>query len=442
MINCKVNVREIVKCGGMKMAIKYLPRIIDNDLEKYLQMIGAILIVGPKWCGKTTTAQQYAKSVLKLQSKKDYKSNMMWADIDPSRLLKGEKPRLIDEWQIAPILWDSVRTSVDESEEYGLYILTGSTVVNEENIMHSGTGRILRLLMRPMSLFESGESNGQIPIMDLFDNPHMDINDYESELTIDDLIFAACRGGWPDSLNQKTREGKLFVAYNYLENICNTDASLVDGVKRDPDRVRLLLRSIARNNSTLAKDQTIIDDMKANFMDISRPTYYSYIDALKRLFVIEDNYGWSPNIRSKSAIRSGNKKVFIDPSIAVAALNASPESMEKDLNTFGFIFENLCIRDINVYTNSYGGKVSYYRDSSNLEVDCVIHLRDGRYALIECKLGSDEIEKGAKNLLKINTLIEKNDKLDNPTFLAIITGGKYAYTRQDGVKVIPIGCLR
>ena len=422
--------------------VKYLKRIIDDDLDKYLTMIGAVLIIGPKWCGKTTTAERHAKSVLKLQDKDNYKSNMMWADIEPSRLLKGEKPRLIDEWQVAPVLWDSVRTSVDDTEGYGLYILTGSTVVNEEEIMHSGTGRIHRLLMRPMSLYESGESNGQISIMELFDNPDLDINECESELTMDELIFASCRGGWPDSLHQKTREGKLFVAYSYLENICNTDVSAVDGIKRDPNRVRLLLRSIARNDSTLAKDQTIINDMNANFMDISRPTYYSYVDALKKLFVLEDQRGWSPNIKSKTAIRSGNKKVFIDPSIAVAALNANPESMEKDLNTFGFIFENLCIRDLNVYTNTYGGKISYYHDKSDLEVDCVVHLRDGRYALIECKLGRNRIEEGAKNLLKINKLIEKNDKVDNPTFLAILTGGKYAYTRKDGVKVIPIGCLR
>ena len=422
--------------------VKYLKRIIDDNLDKYLTMIGAVLIIGPKWCGKTTTAERHAKSVLKLQDKDNYKSNMMWADIEPSRLLKGEKPRLIDEWQVAPVLWDSVRTSVDDTEGYGLYILTGSTVVNEEEIMHSGTGRIHRLLMRPMSLYESGESNGQISIMELFDNPDLDINECESELTIDELIFASCRGGWPDSLHQKTREGKLFVAYSYLENICNTDVSAVDGIKRDPDRVRLLLRSIARNDSTLAKNQTIINDMNANFMDISRPTYYSYVDALKKLFVLEDQRGWSPNIKSKTAIRSGNKKVFIDPSIAVAALNANPESMEKDLNTFGFIFENLCIRDLNVYTNTYGGKISYYHDKSDLEVDCVIHIRDGRYALIDCKLGRNRIEEGAKNLLKINKLIEKNDKIDNPTFLAVLTGGKYAYTRKDGVKVIQIGCLR
>ncbi len=346
MKNYKVIYRKIVKIRGNYMAVKYLPRILDEDLEKYLTMIGAILIVGPKWCGKTTTGEQHAKSVLKLQDRDNYKTNMMWADIEPSRLLKGDKPRLIDEWQVAPVLWDSVRTSIDESDGYGLYILTGSTVVDEDTIMHSGTGRIYRMLMRPMSLYESNESNGQISIMNLFNKPTININNCESSLTIDDLIFAACRGGWPDSLNQKTPEGKLFVAYNYLENICNSDVSAVDGVKRDPDRVKAILCSLARNNSTLAKDQTIIDDINANFMSISRPTYYSYVDALKKLFVIEDNPGWTPNIKSKSAIRSGNKKVFIDPSIAIAALNANPESMEKDLETFGFIFENLCIRDL------------------------------------------------------------------------------------------------
>ena len=421
---------------------KYLPRYTDYELKESLEYMGAVLITGPKWCGKTTTAKQQCNSLKELQHPVYGKSYLKLADTNPIELLKGEKPMLIDEWQMAPELWDAVRYLVDESDEDGLYILTDSAIVDESKIMHSEAGRIKRIVMRPMSLYESGESTGAISLMDLFNDEDLNIDGITSNLSISDLIFAACRGGWPDSLNQKTREGKLFVAYNYLENICNTDVSAVDGVKRDPDRVRVLLRSLARNNSTLAKDQTIIEDINANFMDISRPTYYSYVDALKKLFVIEDNRGWSPNIKSKSAIRSGNKKVFIDPSIAVAALNANPKSMENDLETFGFIFENLCIRDLNVYTNSYGGKVSYYHDKSDLGIDCVVHLRDGRYALIECKLGSERIEEGAQNLLKINKLIEKNKKLDNPTFLAVLTGGKDAYTRPDGVKVIPIGCLR
>ena len=325
-----------------------------------------------------------------------------------------------------------------------LYILTGSTVVDESKIMHSGTGRIHRLLMRPMSLYESGESNGKISIEELFDNPKMEIDGIESDLTMDDLIFAACRGGWPDSINKKNDKDKLLIAYNYLDNISESDISKIDGVKRDPDRVKLILKAIARNNSTLAKDTTIMADISANFGDISKPTYYSYVDSLKRLFVIEDLSGWAPNIRSKSSMRSGNKKVFIDPSIAVAALNMSPKAFNTidGLKTFGFIFENLCIRDLSVYTSKFGGSISYYHDNSDTEVDCVVHLNDGRYALIECKLGKTKIEEGAQNLLKVNKLIEANDEIRNPSFLAVLTGGEIAYTRKDGVKVIPIGCLK
>lgn len=425
------------------MPTKYLKRKIDEDLEKYLKMIGAVLIVGPKWCGKTTTGEQHAKSILKLQDPDNIESYLMWADIQPSKLLEGEKPRLIDEWQIAPVLWDAVRTSVDNISDYGLYILTGSTVVDNSKIMHTGTGRIHRLIMRPMSLFESGESNGKISLMELFDNPEMDINGIESDLTMDELFFAACRGGWPNTITQKNDEGKLMVAYNYLDNICDTDISAIDNIKRDSDKVRTILRSIARNNSTLVNNKTILNDIRANF-DISEPTFYSYIDALKRLFVIEDIKGWAPNIRSKTAMRTGNKKVFIDPSIAVAALNLSPESFNTPdgLETFGFIFENLCIRDLSVYTSSLKEEIRYYHDNAGIEIDCVVELRDGKYALIECKLGKSNIEKGAQNLLKINKLIKKNDKVRNPEFLAILTGGKFAYTRPDGVKVIPIGCLK
>lgn len=345
---------------------------------------------------------------------------------------------------MAPILWDGIRNSVDELQGEGLYILTGSTVVDESKIMHSGTGRIHRLLMRPMSLYESKESNGKISIEELFDNPHMNIDGIESELTMSDLIFAACRGGWPESLNKRNNKEKLLIAYNYLDNICESDISKVDGIKRDPDRVKVILKSMARNNSTLAKDTTIMADISANFGDISKPTYYSYVDSLKRLFVIEDLRGWAPNIRSKSAMRTGNKKVFIDPSIPVAALNMTPEAFNTidGLKTFGFIFENLCIRDLSIYTSRLGGSISYYHDNYDVEVDCVVHLKDGRYALIECKLGKTKIDEGARNLLKVSKLIEENDQIRNPSFLAVITGGNYAYTRKDSVKVIPIGCLK
>ncbi|GAA5819668.1 MAG: ATP-binding protein [Methanobrevibacter sp. CfCl-M3] len=429
------------------MKKKYLKRVIDDLLEKRLEMIGAIVINGPKWCGKTTTAMQYAKSVLELQDPDKTKSYLKLAEIKPSLLLKGENPRLIDEWQMAPVLWDAVRNSVDKLNKDGLYILTGSTSVNEDEIMHSGTGRIHKMTMKPMSLFESKESNGKISIIDLFNNPDMDINGIKSELSIEDLIFAACRGGWPESLNKKTKEAQLFVASNYLDNICESDASTVDGVKRDPQRVRTILHSYARNISTTVSNNTIIKDIQANFEDISKPTYYSYIDALKRLFVIENVPAWNPRLRSATVIQSSYKKEFVDPSIAVATLNLTPETLLQDLNTFGFIFENLCIRDLSVYSSSVNGRISYYRDKYGLEADCVLHLRDGRYALIEFKLGSKEIEKGAKNLIKLDSLIKKNineNKLNikKPSFLAIVTGGEFAYTRKDGIKILPIGVLR
>ena len=388
----------------------YLKRYLDDEIEKYLEVIGAILIVGPKWCGKTTTGEHHAKSIIKLQDKDKIKSYLKWADIKPSKLLEGEKPRLIDEWQIAPVLWDAVRNSVDELGGEGLYILTGSTIVEDSEIMHSGTGRIHKLMMRPMSLYESGESNGQISLVDLFYSPNLDIDGITSDLSI-------------------------------VDSICENDASLIDGVKRDPNRVKTILASYARNISESTKDSTIISDINANFEDISKTTYYQYIDVLKRLYVIDNVKAWSPNIRSKTSIRTSSKKQFIDPSIAVAALGLTPELLMDDLNTFGFIFENLCIRDLKVYSSAIGGRVSFYRDRSNLEIDCVLHLKDGKYALIEFKLGSMEEEKGAKNLLKLNDSIARKN-MKQPSFLAIITGGELAYTRKDGVKVIPIGCLR
>ena len=396
------------------MAFKYKSRLIDEEIDEYLEMIGAILIEGPKWCGKTTTAEQHAKSSIKLQDTDQSENYLRWAKIQPSILLEGEKPRLIDEWQMAPILWDAVRNSVDELHEDGLYILTGSTTIEDIEVMHTGTGRIHRVLMRTMSLYESGESNGKISILELFKNPCMNINGITSDLSVKDLIFAACRGGWPESS--------------------------FDDVKRDPQKVRNILRSYSRNISTLASNSTILADINAEFQNISKNTYYNYINALKRLFVIEDVPAWSPSIRSKSSIRSSPKKEFIDPSIAVATLGLSPQSLMDDLNTFGFIFETLCIRDLRVYTSKKWGEISYYNDRNGLEADCVIHLENGDYALIEFKLGSDEIEKGAKNLLKLKNLLkEKNFK--EPKFLAVITGGKYAYTTEDDVKVIPIGCL-
>jgi len=429
------------------MKSNYLPRVVDKLLEEHLDAVGAVLIAGPKWCGKTTTAQQQAKSVLKLQDPDKSKGYLATAETKPSLLLKGANPRLIDEWQMAPVLWDAVRNAVDERNEEGLFIITGSTTVDESSIMHSGTGRISRMVMYPMSLFESGEANGEISLKELFDNTAFNIDGITSELSVEDLVFAACRGGWPSSLSKKTAKAKLFVAQNYIANICDSDASTVDGVKRSSERVKAVLQSYARNISTLATDKTILEDVASNYADISEPTLSSYLNALERLFVIEDIPAWCPSIRSATAIRSGKKKGFCDPSISVAALALSPEILLQDFNTFGFIFESLCFRDLKVYSSAMGGRASYYHDRYGLEADCVLHLSDGRYALIEFKLGSSGIEEGAKHLLELKSLIqkaniEKRAKLREPDLLIVITGGEMAYTRKDGVKIIPIGCLR
>lgn len=429
------------------MEKEYLPRMLDKLLEERLEAVGAVLIAGPKWCGKTTTAEQQAKSILKLQDPDKTKAYLATAEVKPSLLLNGENPRLIDEWQMAPVLWDAVRNAVDERNEEGLFILTGSTTVDENSIMHSGTGRISRLTMYPMSLYESKESNGKISLKELFDNPDYDIDGVTSDLTIEKLVFAACRGGWPSSLNKKTEKAQLFVAQNYISNICDSDASTVDGVKRSSERVRAVLQSYARNISTLAKDNVILKDVSSNYSDITPPTLSSYVDALEKLYVIDDVPAWCPAIRSASAIRNGKKREFIDPSIASASLGLTPDRLLMDLHTFGFIFECLCMRDLKVYSSAMYGKVSYYHDRYGLEADCVLHLSDGRYALIEFKLGSREIEEGAEHLLQLQKLIKQANKDDNarlnePSLLIVVTGGEMAYTRDDGVKVIPIGTLK
>jgi len=425
----------------------YLPRIIDKLLEERLNAVGAVLIAGPKWCGKTTSAEQQARSVLKLQDPDMTKRYLATADVKPSLLLQGENPRLIDEWQMAPVLWDAVRTAVDKRGGTGLFILTGSTTVDASTIMHSGTGRISRMVMHPMSLYESNESNGKISLNALFQDPTLDIDGIMSDLSINDLVFSACRGGWPSSLDKKTEKAKLFEAQNYVANICDSDASTVDGVKRSPERVKAVLQSYARNISTLATNKTILEDVSSNYVDISEPTLFSYLDALERLYVIEDIPAWCPSIRSATAIRSGKKRGFVDPSIAVAALSLSPEVLLQDMHTFGFIFECLCIRDLRVYSSAMGGRVSYYHDRYGLEADCVLHLDDGRYALIEFKLGNRGIEEGIAHLLEMKQLIqqanvEKQAKIREPDLMIVITGGEMAYTRNDGVKIIPIGCLK
>lgn len=433
----------------------YLERIADEQLALRLEAFGAVQIKGPKWCGKTTTAERQSKSVIKLQDPDRRAGYLATARTKPSILLKGDTPRLIDEWQDAPILWDAVRNAVDERKLKGQFILTGSTVVDDSNAedeaqkrMHTGTGRISSITMYPMSLFESKESSGEISLRELFNNRTLDIDGTISSLTIEDLVFIACRGGWPDSLSVVNDRAKLLIAKDYLNVVCNEDVSRIDGVQRNPELARLILRSYARNLCTLAKKTGILADVKAEMESTSMSTFEDYVRVLKYLYVIEDVDAWCPAIRSASAMRSGQKRCFVDPSIAVAAMGASPQTLEIDLNTFGFVFECMCIRDLKVYSQSLGGRVSYYHDRYGLEADIVLHLDDGRFALIECKLGSRDVDDGAKHLLKIRQLIrehnekERHIRLREPDLLIVITGGEFAYMREDGVRVIPLACLR
>lgn len=427
----------------------YLKRTADVVLEERLEAFGAILIEGPKWCGKTTTAEQHAKSVIKLQDPDMRDEYLATAEAKPSLLLKGATPRLIDEWQDAPVLWDTVRTMVDNRQEQGQFILTGSNAVDKSKILHSGNSRISKMQMIPMSLWESCESNGKISLKDLFDNPDSDIDGIESDMTVEHLIFCACRGGWPGTMNIKTDRARLLIARNYLKTVCSEDISRVDGVLRNELLARMILRSYARNISTVAKKTSMIADVAASGeTSCSEPTFDDYVTALRKLFVICDVEAWCPAIRSKTAIRSGLKRAFVDPSIAVAALGLTPEALMVQLNTFGFIFEQMCIRDLKAYTLDFETHLSYYRDRYNLEADWVLHLGDGRYALIECKLGSKEIEDGARHLVEIKNLIREHNKQEQqvpirePDLMIVLTGGKMAYSRPDGVKIIPLGCLK
>ena len=429
--------------------MSYLPRIADNQLEERLEAFGAVLIEGPKWCGKTTTAEQISKSIIRMQDPDMREEYAATAASKPSLLLLGDTPRLIDEWQDAPVLWDAIRTMVDRRQSPGQFILTGSNAVDKTKILHSGTGRISRMKMQPMSLWESNESNGRISLMELFNNKDLDIDGIKSNMKIEDLINAACRGGWPAFVNMKSDRAKLLIARDYVDTVCRDDISRVDGIKRDERITLAILRSYARNISTLAKNTSLLADVTASGeVSLVMSTFEDYVTSLKRLFVIENIEAWCPSIRSKTALRSGLKRGFIDPSIAVAALNLTPQALMTQLKTFGFIFEQMCARDLRAYTPGFGSHLSYYRDRYGLEADLVLHLDDGRYALIECKLGSNEIEEGSKHLLELKRLIQEHNKgekqvpLREPDLLIILTGGSIAYTRPDGVKIIPLACLK
>lgn len=417
---------------------KYLPRISDRILLSKLESSGAVLVEGAKWCGKTTTAHQASQSAIYLQDPDNAASYRAMADTKPSLLLKGEKPRLLDEWQTVPVLWDAVRYNVDRSGEVGQYILTGSAVPKDNQTEHTGTGRMSRMTMRTMSLFESLESNGSISLASLFAG-NKDIEGM-STLSIEKIAYAICRGGWPSSIRMKN-SAALQVATNYVESVINMDVSRVDGVEKNPERVRLLMRSLARNIATLTSGQTILADIEATDMSISDKTLAVYLNALRRIFVVEDVPAWQPSLRSKTAIRTSSKRCFVDPSIATAVLRANPNSILEDFELFGFLFEALCIRDMRIYADANDGDVFYYRDQNGLESDMIVRLRNGKWGAVEVKLGSKQIEDAAKNLIELKNKIN-SDKMGEPSFLMVLTGGEYAYTREDGVLVVPIGCLR
>ena len=421
----------------------YRPRLADKTLQRKLKGKGAVLIQGPKWCGKTTTAEQMAKSILYMSKPEDVKSNLIAADINPSKLLEGDIPRLIDEWQIAPKLWDAVRFEVDHRKGMGQFILTGSAVPpDDDEIFHTGTGRFAWIKMRPMSLFESGESSGEISLKAMFDQPEQILAENKID-DIDKLALLICRGGWPGAIDMED-EIALDQAFDYYDAVVNTDISRVDNVKRDSERAKKLMKSYARHQGTQTAYTVLRDDILANEAEnLTEDTVYSYTNALRKIFVIEDMPAWNPNLRSKTVIRTSDTRYFTDPSIATASLGLGPNDLVKDLNTMGLFFETMCIRDLRVYAESIDGEVYHYRDKSGLECDAVIHLRNGSFGLIEIKLGGDHlIEEGAENLKKFSKKIDTS-KMKAPAFMMVLTGtGKYAYRREDGVYVVPVGCLK
>ena len=420
---------------------EYLPRISDKLLEERLDAKGAVLIEGPKWCGKTTTAKQQAKSFISMDRPDMTRQYQQMAEISPNTLLEGETPRLIDEWQIAPNLWNTVRYEVDNRDEFGQFILTGSAVPHEfDDSMHTGTGRISRLLMRPMSLFESKDSSGEVSLKNLFERENITTID---ETSFEKIAFLICRGGWPRSIGLNEKPA-LFQAIDYFDAVVSNDISRVDSIKRDKEKAKRLLKSYARHVGTQSSLETIRQDMLANQSDtFDQVTLYSYLDALRKIFVIEDSPAWNPNLRSKTAIRTTDTRYFSDPSIATASLGMGPNDLLTDLNTMGFLFENLCVRDLRIYTDYLDGTVYHYRDRSGLECDAVIHLRNGAYGLVEIKLGGDKlIEEGAETLKDLASKIDTKN-MSKPSFMMVLCAkSPFAYKRNDGVYVVPITSLR
>lgn len=421
------------------MKIKnYFPRIYDALLAKKLRHSGAVLVTGPKWCGKTSTTLVASESVIYMQDPDKSEAYKTAADTKPSILLEGDVPHLIDEWQMAPVLWDAVRFAVDQRQAVGQFVLTGSAVPIDNAVMHTGTGRISRLTMRTMSLYESKESNGSVSLKDLFEGrfPDMEL----SNLTIEQIAFAICRGGWPASVRMKGDDA-LELSRDYVDAIIHQDISRVDGIERNPKRVQLVLRSLARNIATTATNVTILKDMEGDESAMTAPTLDAYLNALRRIFVIEDQPAWLPSMRSKTAIRTASKRHFTDPSIATAVLRTSPKGLLEDFNTFGFLFESLCTRDMRIYAQANDGDVYHFRDKNGLESDMIVALNDGRWAAIEVKLGNKQIEEAAQHLQELARKVD-DEKMGRPSFLMVLTGGEYAYQRKDGVLVVPVGCMK
>lgn len=411
---------------------------MDHVLAEALTSIGAVLIEGPKWCGKTRTAREIAKSAIFMQDPDSLALNMATADAKPSLLLQGDTPRLIDEWQIAPVLWDAVRHAIDQRGEPGQFILTGSATPSDDFVRHSGTGRIARIKMRPMSLYESKESSGAISLGALFDSqPDVEA---VSDMTLEKLAAIMVRGGWPAAV-LATEDSSYAMVYNYVESVINSDISKVDGIERNPANVRALLRSLARNTASPVPMSTLRKDMASDEDQISEKTIASYLNALRRIWVVEDLPAWNPAMRSKAAVRTSPKRHFVDPSIAAAVLRATPSRLLQDLNTYGLLFESLCVRDLRVYAQAIDGEAFHYRDKNGLEADIVVHLKDGRWGAIEVKLGAKATESAAKTLLQLSELVNI-EKMTPPSFLMVITATGFAYRRKDGVYVVPIGCLK
>ncbi len=432
----------------MRNHMEYKKRVIDKKLDLYSQAIGGINILGPKGCGKTRTARERCNTTIAFQDPDLGARYIEIASIKPTTFLKYKKPILFDEWQDAPSIWSLVRSEADKDSCFGEFYLTGSSS-KKVKVSHTGTARIATIEMLPMSLYETDESNGNISLKELFDNPNMDIDGIKSDLSMDALIYAMCRGGWPSTLAIKNKEAKLVIAKDYFKQIYTTDITHIDNTTRKPDWAKAIIQSYARNTGTLVKKATLLRD-SAFALGFSEDTFDEYVSKLKELYVIEDIESWCPQIRSSKNLRSAKKRMFIDPSIAIAALGINPDYFNKDFDTLGHIFETLVFRDLKVYSDALGGKMSHYHDSLDLEVDGVLHLEDGRYALIEIKLGGKNIEKGIDNLLKVKDLIKKHNldlskeqiRIPEPTLLLVITATEFAFTSPDGVKIIPIGCIK